>query len=425
MRRSPVRIRSGPPNLNYVTRPRKMKEKKRRKFCHDCGKPSSYHIHNWIEELVCLLPFQFLYFFARKAENWLPVLLEKLSIFLRLASLEDNFDISKVGIRTACFIEEARKNGMKFKIFRGPFGYTNHFSMQIKGKEIRFDGLPIAEFLSKYDVQNVDDKKLVKKYFKKGNFPLVEGKSIWFFQKKKAFRYGLNQLGFPLVVKPQCGSFARHITLDIKNEKQFKQAVNKVLKYSPNFIVEKFIPDSFVHRATVIDFDFIACAKRLQANIIGDGEHSINQLINKKNNHPYRGVAKGDEAPLCKIVVDKTTKKLIEEKNYDFSTIPDKGEIVWLQKDPFVRLGADVIEVTEKVHPDNFKLFQDIAKFFDVRVVGIDFMAQDISRSWKNQPCAVLELNSLPCIEIHHFPSSGKPQNVAKALLDMVLKYYL
>jgi cyanophycin synthetase len=37
----------------------------------------------------------------------------------------------------------------------------------------------------------------------------------------------------------------------------------------------------------------------------------------------------------------------------------------------------------------------------------------------------VLELNSVPCIEMHHFPSSGTPQNVAKALVDLFFKYYL
>jgi cyanophycin synthetase len=76
-------------------------------------------------------------------------------------------------------------------------------------------------------------------------------------------------------------------------------------------------------------------------------------------------------------------------------------------------------------HPDNIQLFKDIAKFFDIRLVGIDFLVPDISSSWQNQQCAVLELNSVPCIETHHFPSSGAPQNVANALVDLFFKYYL
>jgi len=144
-----------------------------------------------------------------------------------------------------------------------------------------------------------------------------------------------------------------------------------------------------------------------------------------KNKNPQRGNPQQKGTILCKLVINETTEKLLKEKGYNFSTIPKKGEIVYLQKDSFLKLGGDLFEVTKGVHPDNLLLFCEVAKFFDVRLVGIDFLAKDISISWKNQPCAILELNSLPCIEMHHFPSSGKSQNVAKTLVDMVFKYYL
>ncbi|MBI2577525.1 MAG: hypothetical protein HYV77_01635 [Candidatus Wildermuthbacteria bacterium] len=105
--------------------------------------------------------------------------------------------------------------------------------------------------------------------------------------------------------------------------------------------------------------------------------------------------------------------------------IPKNREIIYLQKDPFLKLGGDLVEVTPSIHRDNLKLFRDLARFFDIRITGIDFLAHDIGMSWKNQPCAVLELNSMPCIELHHFPSSGAPTNPAKALADMFFKYYL
>jgi len=52
-------------------------------------------------------------------------------------------------------------------------------------------------------------------------------------------------------------------------------------------------------------------------------------------------------------------------------------------------------------------------------------LVPNISRSYKEQPCAILELNNMPCIELHLFPSSGKPQNVAKAVVDLFFKYYV
>ena len=126
-----------------------------------------------------------------------------------------------------------------------------------------------------------------------------------------------------------------------------------------------------------------------------------------------------------KIVIDGTTTELLIGKNYDLQTIPGRDEVVYLQKNPFLKLGGDLNEVTEKVHPDNLRLLKEVAKFFDIRLVGIDFLIPDISAAWQNQNCAVLELNGNPCIEMHHCPSSGTPQNVAHALVSLFFKYYL
>jgi len=201
-------------------------------------------------------------------------------------------------------------------------------------------------------------------------------------------------------------------------------------------VIEKFLgpacgrvaggwrPQSYVYRATVIDFKKVFCVQQIPANIVGDGIHTIKELILIKNNDKKRGNSQQKDTILSKIVINETTEKLLQKRGYNFSTIPQKGEIIYLQRDSFLKLGGDLIEVTPLVNPDNLQLFQKVAKFFGTRLVGIDFLAEDISLSWKIQSSAILELNSLPCIEMHHFPSSGKPQNVAKEILKMVFKYY-
>jgi D-alanine-D-alanine ligase-like ATP-grasp enzyme len=389
---------------------------KRAKRCKDCGLSSFYHFQTWLEGLINqFTPFWLLKILPGRLQEFFNVLLEKILIFLKLASLREDFNYSDIQLRSACFIEEAKKQGIEFKALYGPFGYTSYFQAKFKNKTFRFDSLPVANFLNKYPSQIIDDKKLVKEHLKKENFPVAEGRAFWFWQKRKAIDYGLNKLKFPLVVKPRDGSVSRHVTTNIRDPQQLNQAINKVISYSPCFIVETFFADTFVFRTTVIDFDFVACVKQIPANIVSDGLHTIRELIDIKNS----------EFTFYKIVENETTKELLKDKGYNFSSIPKKGEMVYLQKDPFLKLGGDLVEVTDSLHPDNLQLFRDIAKFFDVRVVGIDFLVQDISVSWKNQTCAVLELNSAPCIEMHHFPSSGKPQNVAAALVDLVFRCYL
>ncbi len=398
----------------------------KKRICQDCQASSFYHLQTWLEEIISSLTPSWFFPLSRRLEKYLEIFLEKLFISLHLASFCKDFTRSDIQLRSFCFINEAKKRDFKFRALKTSFGYTNHFQMTIPGGEkiFRFDRLPSARLLKKNNYQIIDNKELTKKYLKKGGFPIAKGKSFWFFQKKKAYNWTINQLNFPAVVKPRSGSLSQHLTTDIKSLEQLKKAINKAILYSPVFIIEKFIPQTFVYRATVIDFDFVACVQQIPANVIGDGASNIRKLIELKNKDPQRGKPDQKGFILCQIIENETTKKLLKDKGYNFSTVPKKSEVVYLQKDSFLKLGGDLTEITAKVHPGNLKLFKKIAKFFNVRVVGIDFLAQDISLPWETQPCAILELNNNPCIEMHHFPSQGQSQNVAQALINMVLKYY-
>ena len=165
---------------------------------------SFYHIQTWLDEFINrFLPRIAL---PRKIESFSDVLLEKFFTFFRLASLRDNFTNSDIQLRSTCIIEELRKRGVTIKALRGPLGYTNRFRAEINSKVVHFESLPIADFVSKYDTRLVDDKEKTKSHLQKGNFPVAEGKSFWFWQKKKAIEFGTKKLGYPLVVKPRSGS---------------------------------------------------------------------------------------------------------------------------------------------------------------------------------------------------------------------------
>ncbi len=394
-----------------------------KKYCKDCGLPATHHIQTWLDEIMStLMPRLKL---PRRLESFFDALLEKTFSIVGLIKMKDDFLSSEIQMRSACFIKEARKRAVKFQAMKGPVGYTNHFCAKIGGKKIRFESLPVANHVSKYDISFVDCKERTKNHLKRGGFPIAEGKSFWLWQRSQALKYGINELGFPLVVKPRGGSVARHVTTNIKSKGELQKGIDKTIIYSPAFIVERFVENSFVYRATVVDFDYVAVVKQVPANVVGDGNSTIQELVEKKNSGKRRGQPNQKDFTLYKIVIDAMTTKLLAEKGYNLQTIPKIDEIVYLQKNPFLKLGGDLVEVTQKVHPDNIQLFKNIAKFFDIRLVGIDFLVPDISSSWKNQYCAVLELNNVPCIEMHHFPSSGIPQNVANALVNLFFKYYL
>lgn len=391
-------------------------------FCDDCRRSKLYHVDRWVTEIMdSILPPLKL---SKKVQAIFDACIEKVFVVTHLATLRTDFTLTDVPFQSWYFIEELKKRGAVTEALWPVFGSINHFKVTVKGKVFRFQGLPIADFLSKYNTMLLSDKAATRHHAQKGGFPIPQGHLFSFWQQTKALNFGLN-IGFPLVVKPARGSLSRHVSVDIRDEAGLKTAIRQAVSYAPSFIVERFVVNTSVYRVTVIDFDFVVCVKRVPANVVGDGVSTIRMLIDAKNRDPRRGESHERWCTLYKIIENTTTTLLLAEKKYTHETIPQKGEVVYLQKDPFLKLGGDLVEVTPFVHPDNVKLFRDVARFFDTRVTGIDFLAQDTGVSWREQSCAILELNSVPGIDVHHVTSSGEPTNPAKALADMFFKYYV
>jgi len=390
--------------------------------CPDCGPLPVNHFQNYLGNLLEVCLFSKIHLPSR-LHSHSEKLLVRFFVFIKLISLEENFDKTKISLRTTVFAEQAEKCGIRLRAFRGPKGYLNDFLMEINGRTYLIEGLPRVEWLAAKETNQVDDKAFIREKLAKAGLPVAEGKSFSFINQKQAMEYGEN-LGFPLVVKPRLGSMSHHITIAIKNQDELKKAIKKALKYGPAFIVEKYLEGVHVYRATVIDEEFVACAKRMPAHVIGSGKHTIAELIKIKNLDPRRAKPKQKNSTLFQLVIDETSHKLLQNQGYDFSSVPKKDEIVFLQEKVILDLGADLFEVTPKVHPDNIVLFRQVAKLFKIKLVGIDFLCEDISRSWQEQKSALIELNSLPYIDMHHFPTEGEPVNVAGKLCDMVLRYY-
>lgn len=388
-------------------------------ICHECGPLPKNHFSNYIESFL---------------ENVLPGLpenilcaLERLfvGVLMRLNLLRRvPYEPSpKISLRSSVFITEGIKRGFSFWTINGPFGPVGRFQMLKAQRLYFFEGLPRAEFFNTRKSALIDDKAKVKEILLDLKLPTPHGRCFNLFQFRAAVKYGLN-LGFPLVVKPRSGSISRHVITNVCVEKELSDALKKVFSYEPHAIIERFLPNVKTYRATVVDFTHIAVVERIPAHIVGDGVHTIQELIDVKNNDLRRGKPKQKDTTLYQLVIDATTFRLLKENDYDFHSIPKNKEHIFLQKKVILDLGADLIEVSNKIHPDNHRLFEKISRAFNTRLVGIDFLAEDIARSWNKQRAVIIELNSLPYIDMHHFPTEGIPVNVGGLICDLVEKYY-
>lgn len=357
--------------------------------------------------------------FSRFFEIWTMKIFEKSG----LVEFVPDFKPGEVSTRTTVFTDEGKKRGWNFLYAKGPAGYINNFYMDVNGKRYLCEGLPRVEWLLTKNAALIDDKAFVKEKLLAHSLPVPEGRAFWFWQKRKVLNYGAG-LGFPLVVKPRSGSMSQHVTVNVKDAKSLEEAIVRACRYSPAFIVERFVPNTRVFRATVIDGEKVACVERVPAHVTGDGVRSVRELLDLKNKDPRRGRPGQKDTTHLKIVVDGLTDKLLSAQGYDWDSVPEKDKRVYLQEKVILDLGADLFERTSEVHSDNLELFRAVAGLFETKLVGIDVLAEDISESWRKQNFAIIELNSLPYVDMHHFPIEGEPVNVGGFICDMVEKYY-
>ena len=379
------------------------------KNCHDCTPYKPDHIQNWITELVETLvhpPFEFLF---PKTTYRFDKTIDDVLIKLGLFSLEKNFNIDGIYPATAAFIKTAQRAGLEFQPIKSFARYTGYFRMKIGNKFFDFEKLPRAENSAANKLAHkVDDKWIVKQILQRNGLPVAPGKSFWWFQKNKALKWA-RSFGYPLIVKPRRGSLSKHVYYDIKNENDLVSALNGVIRYSPVFLIERFLPNLTLYRITAVDCDKFFVAKRSPPKVIGDGSNTVKNLMEKSG-----------------ISEDKANALMLKRQNLTFDSVTEKGKVVWLHEKIILALGAEFEEEKCGIHDDNFAVFKKIADIFGNKLIGIDFLCEDIDKSWKNQKCAILELNSLPNIRMHTFEEEdGSQRNkVAEALVGLVLKYY-
>ena len=161
-----------------------------------------------------------------------------------------------------------------------------------------------------------------------------------------------------------------------------------------------------------------ATLRRDQPHVIGDGVHSINELVQQANTNPARS------GPYFhQMILDETAKQELAWQNMTVSSTPEKGQRVTLHQKINWGVGGTTADVSDVVHPDNIGLFEETARVLKAPIVGIDFIIPDITRSWKEQDrCGIIECNSMPFFDNHHLPFEGEPRNVAKLIWDMVEK---
>src|SRR5690606_15118305 len=119
---------------------------------------------------------------------------------------------------------------------------------------------------------------------------------------------------------------------------------------SRGVLVEGFV-EGFDHRMLVVNGKLVAVAKRVPGHVVGDGRHTIEELVEIVNEDPRRGV--GHEKVLTKLVFDAQAERLLESAGHTRDTVLPEGEVFYLRSTGNLSTGGTAIDLTDVVHPDN------------------------------------------------------------------------
>ncbi|MGI9270555.1 MAG: cyanophycin synthetase [Woeseiaceae bacterium] len=225
------------------------------------------------------------------------------------------------------------------------------------------------------------------------------------------------RIGYPVVLKPLSGNHGRGVSINLKSQSEVETAFEKAAEHGRTVIVESFL-EGYDHRLLVVNGELVAAAKRVPGHVVGDGKHTIEELVEIVNQDPRRGV--GHEKVLTRLEFDHQAERLLAKLKYDKDTVPKKGEEVFLRTTANLSTGGTAIDVTDTIHPDNREMAIRSIKAIGLDIGGVDFLTYDITESYRDTGGGICEVNAGPGFRMHVAPSEGTPRDVSGPVIDML-----
>ena len=348
-----------------------------------------------------------------KAE-WLPHLTNEVVADARGWNL-DAYAIALEGWRRGLTLKWHAKGSDKFSEMKTWFVDTPGRLFSLSSEEkIHYFFRTRGDKVTNKAVEIGSDKEQTKQRLIKAGIPTPVGKQFKEDVSDEEIINDVLESGFPVVLKPTDGSFGRGVITNINNEQELKDALTHV-RTDQNFrdvIIEQYIPGED-YRIYVVEDQAVAAMKRIPANIVGDGIHSIRDLINVKNEDRKAN----PRLISCLIKVDAEMIDFIQSQGYTLESVLEQREQLYLSNKSNISIGGDPINVTNEL-PDEI---MNIAVRALQSVPGLTHGAVDLiidSRKQLAEAAIIIELNPTAQIGGLLFPIEGRSSDVPSAIID-------
>ncbi|GMC00547.1 bifunctional glutamate--cysteine ligase GshA/glutathione synthetase GshB [Enterococcus thailandicus] len=265
----------------------------------------------------------------------------------------------------------------------------------------------------------MENKTVTKKILAEAGFRVPAGAEFTSMAEAKRAYSRFAKEAF--VIKPKSTNYGLGITIfkEGASEEDYHKGLEIAFREDTSVLVEEFLPGT-EYRFFVIDGQVQAILLRIPANVIGNGEQTVTELVAQKNQDPLRGT--NHRAPLELIQLGDLEQLMLKEQGLTIDSIPAKDQIVYLRENSNISTGGDSIDVTAEFSD----LYKEIAvaavTALGAKVSGIDLIIPDkeIDPSTDEKAYGIIEANFNPAMHMHVYPFSGTGRRLTLAVLKLL-----
>ncbi len=323
-----------------------------------------------------------------------------------LHALRELDEDQRLGPSTGSIVDAAMARGIPFfRLTDGSMVQLGWGSRQrrIQAAETDTTGV-IAEDIAQ-------DKNLTKKLLHAAGVPVPMGQPVTSPEQGWAVA---QKIGLPVVVKPKDGNQGKGVTVNITERSAYDTAYAAAARYGV-VMVEKYLP-GHDYRLLVVGKRLVAAARREPPLVVGDGVHTVRELVDLVNADPRRG--EGHATSLTRIRFDDIAVARLRTQGLEPTSVPEKGRRVLLRDNANLSTGGTATDVTDDVHPEVAARAILAAEQIGLDICGVDVVCESVLRPLEEQSGGVVEVNAAPGLRMHLTPSFGKGRDIGRAVIE-------
>lgn len=223
----------------------------------------------------------------------------------------------------------------------------------------------------------------------------LPGATHKFVQSADDAIYAANELGFPVVVKPENLERGVGVQADLIDSQSVRTAYELARKHSERILVERHCP-GYTHRISVFNRRIVRVSRRIPGGVMGDGRSTIRELVRVEQQAPHQiqlRLRNGHSA----LEFDEEALGLLRQEQLTPDDIPANQRYVRLRRRDNINAGGkNELVPLDRVHADNIELSLTVADLLGLDFAGIDLITPDIGQSWRTSSALICEVNGVP-----------------------------